>query len=53
MCCSASKVRLPSHEQLPESLFSFIMNILPEYYHVMNGIGKYNISFQMTFFGAK
>ncbi|XP_076301721.1 uncharacterized protein LOC143219730 [Lasioglossum baleicum] len=53
MCCSAGKVQLPPYEELPEPLYSLIMNIHPEHDHFMNVIRKYNSCFQMTSFGAK
>lgn len=53
MCCSAGKVQLPPYEQLPEPLYSLIMDIHPEHDHFMNRIRKYNSCFQMTSFGAK
>ena len=53
ICCSAGKVQLSPYEQLPEPLYSLIMNIHPEHGHFMNVIRKYNSCFQMTSFGAK
>lgn len=53
MCCMAAKVQLPPYIQLPEPLYSLIMNIHPEHDRFMNGIRKYNSCFQMTSFGAK
>ncbi|XP_030762655.1 uncharacterized protein LOC115887381 [Sitophilus oryzae] len=53
MCCSSGKVQLLPYEQLPEPLYSLIMDLHPDHEHFMNGIRKYNNAFQMTSFGAK